>query len=762
MKTNKYIYKKAYGILCGLCFLCVLCVTTTSCEDMLDKGNDYVIYADDHILSNPADTTTSVLGIINKLQGIAVRTNLLGEVRADLVVVNENASTDLKDMATIEVDDDNAYNTPRDYYSVINNCNYFLAFADSTAGNVNRNEKYFEAEIAQVHSIRAWTYLQLAMVYGRVPFIVDPVLTKQQSEEWLDSLQHPYKTLDEVCDYFIQDLQPYYGKAYPDPGHFGLETLDPQMCFFPTQVVMGDLYLWRAALAGKGAGKAYAEAAAKAYYDYIVWDLSGKANLYTSSRNLSWSANSITNDSYKLATGSLVYQNSGRTAWGTSNSETITVIPMDSASAEGYYNELRNLYNTTHVIDWKEASISPSDALRDLSKEQVFVGYDNFNNVKAVTADKFTEEEINEGYLGDLRYMYNYSQETIKRNQQSISDQTIRKHAYQHVGIYRASQLYLRLAEALNYAGYPRFAKQILTMGLSNVVIENEVQPYYTTAHDTAFISYFDFVDADFKPYADRYTISKDSLGVITGVKPFSRSNTSECNMWGIHSRGSGMTFLNESYAPAFVPDSTSYPYTEASQVGKRPNRSDETVYEAFIKPTEPKKPSTWDVYGNETVSREVYKELNSTWYTVSRYNTYVNSDSVGTYAIKIADYMVELAEYEHKVDSVNAIYTADSAAYENRMATFKNAYNVWYAAAYGNPSFIEKEQAQVDSLILNEQALELAYEGNRFYDLMRRAYWYNDNTILSKAVANRDTSAGTRLQTRSNWFLRWKDKIGW
>ena len=61
----------------------------------------------------------------------------------------------------------------------------------------------------------------------------------------------------------------------------------------------------------------------------------------------------------------------------------------------------------------------------------------------------------------------------------------------------------------------------------------------------------------------------------------------------------------------------------------------------------------------------------------------------------------------------------------------------------------------------LDEQALEMAFEGNRFFDLMRRALWYNDNSILSKAVSKRDATVGAKLMTRSNWYLKWKDKLG-
>ena len=58
----------------------------TSCEDMLKPESDLVEFEEDHTLNHATDSVYSVMGIINKMQIIADRVVLLGEVRGDLVV----------------------------------------------------------------------------------------------------------------------------------------------------------------------------------------------------------------------------------------------------------------------------------------------------------------------------------------------------------------------------------------------------------------------------------------------------------------------------------------------------------------------------------------------------------------------------------------------------------------------------------------------------------------------------------------------------
>lgn len=66
-----------------------------------------------------------------------------------------------------------------------------------------------------------------------------------------------------------------------------------------------------------------------------------------------------------------------------------------------------------------------------------------------------------------------------------------------------------------------------------------------------------------------------------------------------------------------------------------------------------------------------------------------------------------------------------------------------------------------VEDLILQELALETAFEGNRFHDLMRLAIRRNDDSFLANIVAEKYTDAATKASIRSklsdrrNWYIK-------
>ena len=275
---------KYYKYLLAFCVGCGFTAAATSCSDFIYDDSDQVTYADKSILADDADTLWAVAGIMNKMQVIADRTILLGEVRGDLVSLTTDASADLRQLADFTVDGDNKYNQPRDYYAVINNCNYFLAHADTTLRN-SRNERIFIKEYAAVKAFRAWTYLQLALNYGRVPFITTPILSLDDADATIDN----QADLAEICRYFIADLTPL--ASVEMPGYGPIRSTDSRLFYYPINVLLGDLYLW--------SGQ-YREAA-QSYYRYI------------SSRN-------GTNSAYPLSTDAVRFMKSDSRWMSTSDS----------------------------------------------------------------------------------------------------------------------------------------------------------------------------------------------------------------------------------------------------------------------------------------------------------------------------------------------------------------------------------------------------------------------------------------------------------
>jgi hypothetical protein len=84
----------------------------------------------------------------------------------------------------------------------------------------------------------------------------------------------------------------------------------------------------------------------------------------------------------------------------------------------------------------------------------------------------------------------------------------------------------------------------------------------------------------------------------------------------------------------------------------------------------------------------------------------------------------------------------------------------------------VDFQIAGVDSLILNEAALEFAFEGVRYYDLMRFALrepnpgqFLMEKIIQRRGEDNRDavrSEIKTDLNNPQNWYLSWKGRIGY
>lgn len=503
MKASKY------GIL-GLWMTAASCVATfTACEDFFEQDSNQLAYADKGHLDNPTDTVYSMVGILQKIQAIADRTVLLGELRGDLVDLGVNTPANLRALSLFDLSDSsNVYNQPRDYYAVINNCNYFIAHAD-TAMRDNRNETVFMREFAAAKTFRAWTYLQLVLAYGRIPFVTEPVLSFADLER-----DYHLAELPEICNYFIDDLIPVADENIPLFG--GLNT-DNRLIFIPTRLLLGDLCLY---------ANRYQEAASW-YYRYLS-ERNGDFSAYpVTTSAASWNRNE---DRYQSLPGLSDYSDMVSSEGYSDTGELITLIPCPTDISDPNYSQLRNIFSSTLDNEY-DAPVAPSEALRALSLAQTYCNYSTEHEVTLVTKD-MTE------FPGDLRLSSIYGESSINYNHAYKPYQTIRKNNSSNVHVYRRAMAYLRFAEALNRAGYPRFAFAILSTGVNDSIVRSDVLPYCHTATDSAYVQSFSFPE-------NRY--------IVRRITP----NANDVNTIGIHSRGSGWTEFNPTYPFPTAPEGT-------------------------------------------------------------------------------------------------------------------------------------------------------------------------------------------------------------
>lgn len=479
-----------YSLLVAFSCLAILSQGLTSCTK---TDSDLVSFVEDNRLNTPNDTLYSLMGIIGKMQVVADRTILLGELRGDLTTLTENATLDLQDVANFTADATNPYNNARDYYAIIQNCNYFLANADTVLAK--RGYKVFEKEYAAVKAYRAWTYLQLAINYGSVPFFTEPLLAEKDA----DPSKYEHYNVEQIANYFIDDLQPYTDTQFPDYG--SINSLYSQEFYFPVRVLLGDLCLW--------AGR-YREAA-KYYHDYLTKQ--GDVHPLGSSR-ISW-----TNYDFEVLTDAYAYLFTGTTT------SLLTLIPMEEEEYDGIVSRLDDVFNSTERNNYYYQA-THSAAYDELSRAQryVLVYSDPVTLLPDTVSPADTLQFPNEMLRGDLRQ---YSIYTL-RNAPSASTaysslrQTCYKHSSQNVPVLRLQHVYLRYAEALNRAGYPESAFAVLKHGLWYQTVERYISPEEAAAA------------ADLISFSE-YT--------------FTRENTR-----GLHSRGSGDADADVTYVIPELP----------------------------------------------------------------------------------------------------------------------------------------------------------------------------------------------------------------
>jgi len=409
----------------------LICLVVSSlflvgCNDMLGVDSKRLA-TEDQYGHSANDSLFAEIGVLSQVQKLADAYVLLGELRGDLMDISASSDLDLREINNFDISATNIYVNQKDYYSVINNCNYILQNLDTS--KVDKGLKLNLREYAGIKSIRAWTYMQIALNFKTAKYYENPILTVEDSKK-----TYPEYDITQLADVLIADLLPLKAVDLPMLSYY---------CF-PVRVLLGDLYLW----------KGDYENAANSYRDFMYASksiINGERDKTTS---IPTSNSTI---SYWIPVNKTI-SSTATLNWIKSftSSEVISVIACPTQYGQNYYldslnNQHKIIPSSIAIQNWDNQTYYLNEASNtqgDLRKYGS-ISYSAATNSKATTDYSFS------GVTADTYLIYKY------------------KLYNQSVEIYRSSLIYLRYAEAVNRLNKPNLAFAVLKYGLNSTNLFN-------------------------------------------------------------------------------------------------------------------------------------------------------------------------------------------------------------------------------------------------------------------------------------------------
>ncbi len=522
----------------------MLAFAASSCSDMLEVEDQR--HPDIGEIGQAADSLFYAAGIIQAMQQAADAYVLQNELRGDLLDVTQYSDNNLRQLANFSATAANAYDSAYVYYRVINNCNFYLNYRDTTiydgSYNVARNE------YAAVLSFRAWAYLQLVRNYGKVKFVTRPLASITDIEED-DS---PTLGIDEIVPRLVesgsQAMARFSGAELPYGTFADAGDYLSNFCI-PIDLMIGELYL--------EAGQY--DKAADYYYKFLVqYELRASDQIaqlnYQRIAEVGMPSDfddevmhtaTWTNDwysyNYSISTGNLSTQG------------IITRLVMAQKLTQGVTSSLPLLFGYDYYSTEDAEGTDPERYEDYLQLVPSKAYYELADSIMYYYTGAFVQGGVYPKKalaIGDQR---GYARLTRKsQGQLGVNDTNryIRLYQQPQVVLFRGTTVWLHLAEALNRMGHPDAAFAILKDGISSDLLQANNYPYVT--EETRQL------------LSTRYPFCTDELAVsIFGGSAASGENRN----YGIHRHGcgdSGGSTRNGSLA------GTDSPYQMSSEVARK------------------------------------------------------------------------------------------------------------------------------------------------------------------------------------------------
>jgi starch-binding outer membrane protein, SusD/RagB family len=176
-----------YSVIIALTTGSILFVS--SCKDFLNPEQALNI-TDDRLYDDWYEYRAVAMGLYGLQQKLVEQLVILGELRADLLKVTENANADLIEIYNFKTSKTNPYASPVNFYKLIASCNNFIHILKEKHPEVQDSKKAvtnYDKLYGEVLCMRAWAYFNAVRIYGKVPYFPESLTTIEEIQEYVNS-----------------------------------------------------------------------------------------------------------------------------------------------------------------------------------------------------------------------------------------------------------------------------------------------------------------------------------------------------------------------------------------------------------------------------------------------------------------------------------------------------------------------------------------------------------------------------------------------
>lgn len=213
-----------YTIILSKLGVILLIFWVTACEKFLtpDQLN---IAESSEIFKEWDEYRSAGLGLYALQQDLVDQLFILGEARADMLKLTQNATSELEEVANFEFNPDNEFMNPKGFYRLIsasnalsvklltNNSGIFGKLDSIAYRELPQEEKNYIGLFGEALCMRAWAYFNLVRIYGEVPYFPSYLDTEEKINSYvLSDVSKTFLNLQSIVDTFTVQMEMAIGE----------------------------------------------------------------------------------------------------------------------------------------------------------------------------------------------------------------------------------------------------------------------------------------------------------------------------------------------------------------------------------------------------------------------------------------------------------------------------------------------------------------------------------------------------------------------